>query len=272
MTNWKARCAELLQAIDDDVFDVADGPRFQAAIDRTRAELAQPEGEGLTVNLQIDVSPECLKRLCDGLAAAVKPDGGYKAATTDDPAPGTGCDQMVQVEWWVPQHGCDSLENTLDAIKGRLLAAVRDWWATALVPTTPNIRAALAQPEPVALTVQECNDMRKHRENYIYEYCDGNIELDGCFSREDLLELARTMPIHNGMGMNSNSTALAQPEGEGPIAAALRAAADQVVPVTPRPNDTFCCPPVASIVWQRVAKIRAEFLAIAAELEEEANG
>ena len=51
------------------------------------------------------------------------------------------------------------------------------------------------------------------------------------------------------------------------IAAALRAAADQVVPVTPKPNDTFCCPPVDSIIWKRVAKIRAEFLAIAAELE-----
>ena len=117
--------------------------------------LAQPEPEGLTVNLQIDASAKCLDRLCDGLAAAVKPDGGYKAATTDDPAPGNGCDQMVQVEWWVPQHGCDSLENTLDAIKGRLLAAVRDWWATALAPTTPttpDIRAVLAQPKPVAPT------------------------------------------------------------------------------------------------------------------------
>ena len=51
------------------------------------------------------------------------------------------------------------------------------------------------------------------------------------------------------------------------MAAALRAAADQVVPVTPKPNDTFCCPPVDSIIWKRVAKIRAEFLAIAAELE-----
>jgi hypothetical protein len=38
--------------------------------------------------------------------------------------------------------------------------------------------------------------MRKHRENYIYEYCDGDIELDGCFSREDLLELARTIPAN----------------------------------------------------------------------------
>jgi hypothetical protein len=60
----------------------------------------------------------------------------------------------------------------------------------------PRARTALAQPEPEALTVQECNDMRKHRENYIYEYCDGDIELDGCFSREDLLELARTIPAN----------------------------------------------------------------------------
>jgi hypothetical protein len=59
----------------------------------------------------------------------------------------------------------------------------------------------------------------------------------------------------------------AGPELEGRIAAALRAAADQVVPVTPKPNDIFCCPPVDSIIWKRVAKIRAEFLAIAAELE-----
>ena len=57
-------------------------------------------------------------------------------------------------------------------------------------------RAELDQPEPRALTVQECNDMRKHGENYIYEYCDGDIELDGCFSREDLLELARTIPAN----------------------------------------------------------------------------
>jgi hypothetical protein len=54
--------------------------------------------------------------------------------------------------------------------------------------------SALAQPEPQALTVQECNDMRKHGENYIYEWPDGDIQLDGIFSREDLFELARTIP------------------------------------------------------------------------------
>lgn len=51
------------------------------------------------------------------------------------------------------------------------------------------------------------------------------------------------------------------------IAAALRAAADQVVPVTSKPDDEFCCPPVATIVWNCVMEIRKHFLAIADELE-----
>jgi len=51
------------------------------------------------------------------------------------------------------------------------------------------------------------------------------------------------------------------------LAAAIRAVADQVVPVTPAPNDTFCCPPVATTVWKRLACVRAELLAIATELE-----
>ena len=51
------------------------------------------------------------------------------------------------------------------------------------------------------------------------------------------------------------------------IAAALRAAADQVVPLTSKPNDTFCIPPVATMVWMRETNIRKILLAIAAELE-----
>ena len=51
------------------------------------------------------------------------------------------------------------------------------------------------------------------------------------------------------------------------VAAALRAAADQVIPLTPKPNDTFCIPPVATMVWMRGTDIRKKLLAIAAELE-----
>jgi hypothetical protein len=52
------------------------------------------------------------------------------------------------------------------------------------------------------------------------------------------------------------------------IAAALRAAADQVIPLTSKPNDTFCIPPVATMVWMRETNIRKVLLAIAAELED----
>ena len=50
-------------------------------------------------------------------------------------------------------------------------------------------------------------------------------------------------------------------------AAALRAAADQVVPISPKPDDTFCIPPVATMAWMRESNIRRHLLAIAAELE-----
>jgi hypothetical protein len=52
-------------------------------------------------------------------------------------------------------------------------------------------RAALAQPE---LTVQDCADMDKHRMSFIDEDSSGLITLDGCFTREELLELAQTQP------------------------------------------------------------------------------
>lgn len=32
------------------------------------------------------------------------------------------------------------------------------------------------------------------------------------------------------------------------LAAALLAAVDQVVPISPKPNDTFCIPPVATMI------------------------
>jgi hypothetical protein len=113
----------------------------------------QPPADGeLTVNLRMDLSSECLKRLCDGLAAAVKPNGGYRALTTDDDISGEFIgEQQVGVEWWLPEHGCDSLENTLDSIKGRLFAAVRDWLPTASQPATHWLPLnALPTPTPEA--------------------------------------------------------------------------------------------------------------------------
>ena len=51
------------------------------------------------------------------------------------------------------------------------------------------------------------------------------------------------------------------------LGAALRAAADQVVPISPKPDDTFCIPPVATMAWMRETNIRRHLLAIADELE-----
>jgi hypothetical protein len=123
--------------------------RAAIAADRARRPTPQPPADGeLTVNLRMDLSSECLKRLCDGLAAAVIPNGGYRELTTDDDISGEFIgEQTVGVTWWLPEHGCDSLENTLDAIKGRLCAAVRDWLPTA-VTATP-------QPEPAPVAVSE---------------------------------------------------------------------------------------------------------------------
>jgi hypothetical protein len=47
MTDFRALCAELLEAIEDDVIDTNDGPKFQAVVDRASAALAQPEPPSL---------------------------------------------------------------------------------------------------------------------------------------------------------------------------------------------------------------------------------
>ena len=66
--------------------------------------------------------------------------------------------------------------------------------------------------------------------------------------------------------LDAYETSYIESSTESGLAAALRAAADQVVPLAPKPSDTFCCPPVDTILWNRVTNIRAELLAIAAEL------
>jgi hypothetical protein len=87
---------------------------------------------------------------------------------------------------------CADIVRASDAVSHDAAAAEGDFLAA-----IDNARAALDHPEPV-LTIQECNNMHKHGENYMYESRDGKeIQLDGWFTRADLIELAHTKPtIH----------------------------------------------------------------------------
>jgi len=94
------------------------------------------------------------------------------------------------------QWGAD---QELDAVMAELKALnLPEGYANRLRAARRPARASappVAQPEPQRLTVQECNDMRKHGANYIYESRDGKeIQLDGWFTREDLMELTNTQP------------------------------------------------------------------------------
>jgi hypothetical protein len=156
----------------------------------------QPPADGeLTVNLRMDLSSECLERLCDGLAAAVKPNGGYRALTTDDDISGEFIgEQQVGVEWWLPEHGCDSLENTLDSIKGRLLAAVRDWLPIAVISTPqPPADGEVAASELVDLA----HELRKASE-YLRAGCGWNKAVEAIERAIELIEggvLQRLAPV-----------------------------------------------------------------------------
>ena len=64
---------------------------------------------------------------------------------------------------------------------------------TSTHPLADEARAYLAQPEPT-LTVEDCSNMHKHRVNFLVEDRPGTIVLDGLFTREDLIEIANTVP------------------------------------------------------------------------------
>jgi len=125
----------------------------------------QPQPEPVSERLpgaveQALIKAECLKRLCDDLAAAVKPNGGYRVLTTNDDISDEFIgEQLVGVEWWLPQHGCDSLENTLDSIKGRILAAARDWAVRTLIALpAPAAPMPLSLKEQALELIDDCTD------------------------------------------------------------------------------------------------------------------
>jgi hypothetical protein len=64
---------------------------------------------------------------------------------------------------------------------------------TSTHPFANEARAYLDQPE-LTLTVEDCSNMHKHRFNFLDEDCFGKIVLEGSFTREDLIEIANTVP------------------------------------------------------------------------------
>ncbi len=96
----------------------------------------------LKLTMSVNVSPETkrfvaiLERLCDELTKAVTPEGGYEPASEYE---GGGA-QIVGGERWEPRFGCDSLEQTLDSIKGRLATTVYKWAIDEMKITTEEVQ------------------------------------------------------------------------------------------------------------------------------------
>jgi hypothetical protein len=65
-----------------------------------------------------------------------------------------------------------------------------------------ELKAAMSQPEPERLTVQEISNLPQHWKNYIAEDLDDEIVLDGRFFRADLQQLADSIPNNRS---NSNA-------------------------------------------------------------------
>ena len=87
-----------------------------------------------------------------------------------------------------PRDLIKRLADELDHYRQLLMDDRRETHALAT-----DARAYLAQSEPT-LTVENCSNMHKHWFNYLDENCPGQIILDGSFTREDLIEIANTVP------------------------------------------------------------------------------
>jgi hypothetical protein len=150
MTNWRERCAELLQALETEGYaHWTVTPDKDELCLRTRAELAQPEPEGPPA-----VTTSAL------LHPAYEPDDGSADGA-----------QMVGMAWWRPAMGCDSLQLVVDnarnilrsrwgrpAIKPELgegeveelVRRLRDWHSIPLLEERERIATLLQQLYPLS--------------------------------------------------------------------------------------------------------------------------
>jgi hypothetical protein len=181
MTDFRVLCAELTEALDTelDLFET----RHSELLSRARAALAQSEPEFTAEEVEMIQAPWSLLSPPQSAPAAVPvavSDALIKAecALADVAEGEPECDDGDPAQW--SEQRC-----------AETLAIIRP------VMKLHKIRTSEwpPQPEPQGLTVQECDNMPKHGENYIYECRDGKeIQLDGYFTREDLMELAFTQP------------------------------------------------------------------------------
>ena len=118
MTDWKARCAELIDELH--CYKNAHPQHDTDLIDRTRAELAQSEPEGPPA-----VTTSAL------LHPAYEPDDGSADGA-----------QMVGMAWWRPVMGCDSLQLVVDNARNIL----RSRWGRPAIEPVP-VAERLPGPE-----------------------------------------------------------------------------------------------------------------------------
>lgn len=71
-------------------------------------------------------------------------------------------------------------------------------------------RAELAKPEPERLTVKEISDLPHHWHNFIAEDENGEVQLDGRFSRADIQQLADSIPTFMRITAKPNVRGLLQ--------------------------------------------------------------
>jgi len=198
MKDPRTLCDEAIQLWDADC-------DMESVINEMRTALAQPEPDASQLSDGYHTFAELYEHrhaLCLALMRAMPQHCWFSSRHADGERCFGGSDWfIVGIELprgsSVTYHLPAELYPTAQATGAADLPKGRPWDEHTAADVVSRLKewAALAQPEPQRLTIQECNDMRKHGENYIYESRDGKeIQLDGYFTREDLIELANTQP------------------------------------------------------------------------------
>jgi hypothetical protein len=117
---YRALCAELLKAVDEEVIDTNDGQRFQAVIDRVRAELAH-------IGPMVDGMP------CDFTRTLLRP--AYEPG--DGSADGA---QLVNLAWWHPAMKRDSLQIVVENARAIIARQGRSAVAPVAVEALQRLR------------------------------------------------------------------------------------------------------------------------------------